>query len=151
MDQEYTTVDDDASRAELAAWVDKMQQHNRQALAQLRPDELARFETWLRTRTSTTPPVRPPSRPVNGRAPRPAANARRRGSRRGQRAASSSSDDPDGEPEPLLAGGLTFERYHRLTALLPPHWRCRLFHRLPRRLQDQAWDALAAELERSRR
>jgi hypothetical protein len=92
-------------------------------------------------------------RPSIGRAPRPATNARRRGSRRGHRASSSSPDDPDPEPEPPPAGGwLTFERFDRLTASLPPHWRCRLHARLPRWLQDHAWDALAAELdERSRR
>jgi hypothetical protein len=109
--------------------------------------------------SALTPPApTPPTRsrvqtPARlGRAPRAATNARRRGSRRGQRSSSSSSDDPDGEPPPPPAGGwLTFERFDRLTALLPPHWRCRLFHRLPRRLQDQTWDALAAELERSRR
>ena len=68
-----------------AAWlahVDKVQEHNRQALAQLRPHELARLDTWLRTRTHTAPPVRPQSRPSNGRAPREARNNRVRGSKR---------------------------------------------------------------------
>ncbi len=95
---------EDADRA-AAAHFDANQEHNRRVLARLKPHELARFETWLRTRTRTTPPTRPQSRPVvcgplEGRAPREARNTRRRGSRRGERATSSSSDDPDSDPEP---------------------------------------------------
>ena len=65
------------------AHLDEVQEHNRQALAQLKPHELARFETWMRTRTHAMPPMRPPSTPprsarVNGRAPREARNDRRR-------------------------------------------------------------------------
>lgn len=90
-----------------AAWlahVDRVQEHNRQALAQLRPHELARLETWLRTRTHATPPVRPQSRLSNGRAPREARNNRVRGSKRSrvrrssERSGDSGSDD--GEPPP---------------------------------------------------
>ena len=87
----------------IAAWVahgDEVQEQNRQALAPLKPHELARLETWLRTRTRATPPVRPSSRPSTGRAPREASNARHRGSRRGERSTSSSSDDPGPDPEP---------------------------------------------------
>jgi hypothetical protein len=80
--------------------IDAVQEHNRRALATLEPHELARFETWLRTRTRTQPPAQPraPQRPTNGHAPREARNERRRGSRRGERATSSSSDDPGPEP-----------------------------------------------------
>jgi hypothetical protein len=91
-DEQYVVVDDEESLAALTAWVDETQEHNRKALAQLRPDELARFERWLRTGTNSMPSMR------SGRAPREAQNARRRGSRRGQRASSSSSDDPDPDP-----------------------------------------------------
>src|SRR5829696_1970376 len=83
--------DDDGNLVEatgtegIAAWVahvDKVQEHNRQALARLKPHELAKLETWLLPRTSATPPHRPPSRPSAGRAPRPATNGRVRGSKR---------------------------------------------------------------------
>ena len=87
----------------IAVWVahvGEVQEHNRQALASLKPHELGRLETWLRTRTHTTPSVRPLSRPSTGRAPREARNARQRGSRRGARSTSSSSDDPGPDPEP---------------------------------------------------
>jgi hypothetical protein len=98
-----TAYDDDGhvvadATAEMTQWIDRMQEDNRRAVAQLKPHELARFETWLRTRTRDAPPVRPPSRPANGHAPREARNDRHRGSRRGERAKSSSSDDPDPEP-----------------------------------------------------
>jgi hypothetical protein len=86
------------------AHLDEVQEHNRQVLARLKPHELARFETWLRTRTRVTPPTRPSSRParsgpVNGRSPREARNDRRRGSRRGQRATSATRDGPDDDGE----------------------------------------------------
>jgi hypothetical protein len=103
---DVTAYDDDGhvvadATAEMTQWIDRMQEDNRRAVAQLKPHELARFETWLRTRTRDAPPVRPPSRPANGHAPREARNDRHRGSRRGERAKSSSSDDP--EPEPPAA------------------------------------------------
>jgi hypothetical protein len=86
--------------AAMCAEIDAVQEHNRRALAHLKPHELARFESWLRTRTRATPPMRPTTtvRPANGRAPREARNTRRRGSRRGERATSSSSDAPDEPP-----------------------------------------------------
>jgi hypothetical protein len=85
--------------------LDAVQRHNAMTLAQLKPHELARFSTWLRTRTRVTPPVRPPSRPANGHAPREARSDRRRGSRRGERGKSSSSDDPEPEPPRVCACG----------------------------------------------
>jgi hypothetical protein len=99
---DVTAYDDDGNvvadaTAEMTQWIDRMQEQNRREVAQLKPHELARFETWLRTRTRDAPPVRPPSRPANGHAPREARNDRHRGSRRGERAKSSSSDDPDPE------------------------------------------------------
>jgi hypothetical protein len=45
---------------------------------------------------------------------------------------------------------VTFERWRRLTCWLPPWVRCWVFHRLPRRLQKQAWSALADEIEAER-
>jgi hypothetical protein len=85
---DVTAYDDDGhvvadATAEMTQWIDRMQEDNRRAVAQLKPHELARFETWLRTRTRDAPPVRPPSRPANGHAPREARNDRHRGSRRG--------------------------------------------------------------------
>jgi hypothetical protein len=90
------------AQSELDAWIEHQHERNQRALAQLKPHELARFEAWLRTRTSDEPPARPttPVNPMNGRAPREARNQRRRGSRRGERSSSSSSDDPDPDPEP---------------------------------------------------
>ena len=43
-------------------------------------------------------------------------------------------------------GWLTFERLDRLTPGISAHWRARLFHRLPRRWREQAWDALREQL-----
>jgi hypothetical protein len=95
-------VDGPDTIALLKREIDTAQDQNRRALIKLKPHELARFETWLRTRTHTEPPVQPtPARPTNGHAPREARNDRPRGSkRRGERSKSSSSDDPDPEPEP---------------------------------------------------
>ena len=91
--------------AALSASIDEVHEHNRQALAQLKPHELARFEAWLRTRTHATPPVRPPSTTATsglatGRAPREARNDRHRGSRRTTGSGSTSSGEDDPEPEP---------------------------------------------------
>jgi hypothetical protein len=85
--------------AAFCAAIDAVQEHNRRVVDGMKPHELARFETWLRTRTRTQPPAQPraPQRSTNGHAPREARNDRHRGSRRGDRASSSSSDDP--EPE----------------------------------------------------
>ena len=98
------------SEAEFAAQLEKVNERNRQALAQLKPHELAQVETWLLTRTRDTPPVRPPSTPVIGRAPREARNDRPRGSRRSSTRRSSErsgdSGSEDGEPEPPQAGRL---------------------------------------------
>jgi hypothetical protein len=73
---EHTFTDDDGTvthgaeaNAAASEHFGAMQEHNRQVLAQLKPHELARFKAWLGTRTRDTPPVRPPSRPANGRAP----------------------------------------------------------------------------------
>jgi hypothetical protein len=108
-DQQDKT-DDRALVAAMCAEIDAVQEDNRRALAQLKPHERARFGAWLRSRAYATPPVRPPSRPVNGRAPRVARNQRRRGSRRGERSSSSSSDDPDGESSerPPPGGSVSF-------------------------------------------
>jgi len=98
--------DDDGNLVEatgtegIAAWVahvDKVQEHNRQALARLKPHELAKLETWLLPRTSATPPHRPPSRPSAGRAPRPATNGRVRGSKRSSARRSSERSGDSGE------------------------------------------------------
>ena len=86
--------------AAFSAHLAEVQEHNRRVLARLKPHELARLETWLRTRTHSTPPLRPRARPSTGRSPRAATNARQRGSRRGARSTSSSSDDPGPDPEP---------------------------------------------------
>jgi hypothetical protein len=45
--------------ATLDAHLDEAQELNRQALAKLKPHQLARFETWLRSRTHAAPPMRP--------------------------------------------------------------------------------------------
>jgi hypothetical protein len=110
--QDEIIVDGPDTVALLEQAIAGMQEHNQRALAQLEPHELARFETWLRTRTRVIPPVRPPSRPANGHAPREARNDRRRGSRRGERGTSSSSDDPDPPPKPCALDGCGRPRAH---------------------------------------
>jgi hypothetical protein len=98
--------------AAMCAASDAAREYNRRAVAQLNPLELARFEAWLRTRTSVQPPATSPApRPAPGRAPREARTEHRRGSRRGERAASSSSDDPDPpSPQPCALDGCSFPR-----------------------------------------
>jgi hypothetical protein len=88
-------------------WVQLQEEQNREAVAQLTPEERDRFKHWLETRPDTTPPpVQPvrhvrPVRPVAGRAPRQATNARRRGSRRStQRSSARSGDSGDDGPGP---------------------------------------------------
>jgi hypothetical protein len=100
-----TVVYGHEANAAASAYWDGVEEHKRRVLAQLKPHELARFETWLRTRTHATPPVRLPSRPAAGHAPREARNDRRRGSRRGERSRSSSRDDPDPEPSRVCGCG----------------------------------------------
>jgi hypothetical protein len=95
--------------AQMIASIDETREHNEQALAQLTEDERDGFKHWLETREQDAPPPAPPVpvrqvRPVAGRAPRQAANARRRGSRRSTQRSSSSSDDPDGEPPSCACG-----------------------------------------------
>lgn len=95
------------SEAEFAAHLERVNEQNRRALARLKPHELARLKTWLRTRTHDAPPVRPPPTPASGRAPREARNGRVRGSRRSSARRSSErsgdSGDPDEEPARVCA------------------------------------------------
>jgi hypothetical protein len=87
------------SEAEFAAHLEKVNEKNRQALARLKPHELAQLETWLRTRTHDKSPVRPPSTPAIGRAPREARNDRPRGSRRSSARRSSERSGDSGDSE----------------------------------------------------
>lgn len=46
--------------------------------------------------------------------------------------------------------GLTFDRYARLTAPLPPHWRAAIHAHLPEPVQAQAWRELREQTELER-
>jgi hypothetical protein len=105
---QVTFTDDDGSECHGVAalqvgfgWVQLQEEQSKEAVAQLSREEQARFKHWLETRKDTRPPPVQSMRrvrPIAGRAPRQATNARTRGSRRGSRASSSSSDDPSDPP-----------------------------------------------------
>jgi hypothetical protein len=96
--EELTDEAVEATTAKIA----KANERNQRYLARLKPHELARLETWLRTRThNSPPPVRPTSSPSIVCPPsREVRNGRGHGDRRGERPRSSNADDPDPDPDP---------------------------------------------------